>query len=473
METNAPLATTLFDQEQDRQLQSFNRFNGLTLIGFWFGLVAASYWASSSYWIGERSAVHPHVTFAILFGLLVGGIPGVVGILFRSHKAVPYMFAVCQMLMVGALTHVCHGRIEMHFAYFTSLALLASYREWRLLVVASAVAALDHVFRGLFFPYSIFGSDHVQFLRIVEHACWVIWEDVFLIKACLQSTEQLRRMSAQSQQQQEFAEESSRQVKTLLGAAATLSDVSEALTENSSRLVADAKESLAQAQNVAEQMTSVSTQISDVDASSKLISNNVSSSSARATESSAVAEKAMSEVSRLIESSQQISEVLETVQNLAFQTNLLSINASIEAARVGEAGEGFAVVAGEVRQLAVRSRESAETIASRIKAIQSNVTSVGSRLGEICNSVRQIASLTDNIKASTEVQAENVTSINASTALVKSAAQEMLRHMNEMCQISQTTSEAVGKTSELAALLRGLASKTTTVVSDQPQDLAA
>lgn len=114
-------------------------------------------------------------------------------------------------------------------------------------------------------------------------------------------------------------------------------------------------------------------------------------SSATASSGDAAAQQAMAEIKKLLESSHQITGVLETVQDLAFQTNLLSINASIEAARVGEVGAGFAVVATEVRLLAERSRESAETIEQKIIAIQKTITSVGNTLGDICGSVRHIA----------------------------------------------------------------------------------
>jgi len=110
------------------------------------------------------------------------------------------------------------------------------------------------------------------------------------------------------------------------------------------------------------EVSSVSGHLLEVDRSAKEVSETMTESSATASSGDAAAQQAMAEIKKLLESSHQITGVLETVQDLAFQTNLLSINASIEAARVGEVGAGFAVVATEVRLLAERSRESAETI---------------------------------------------------------------------------------------------------------------
>lgn len=110
------------------------------------------------------------------------------------------------------------------------------------------------------------------------------------------------------------------------------------------------------------EVSSVSGHLLEVDRSAKEVSETMTESSATASSGDAAAQQAMAEIKKLLESSHQITGVLETVQDLAFQTNLLSINASIEAARVGEVGAGFAVVATEVRLLAERSRESAETV---------------------------------------------------------------------------------------------------------------
>jgi PAS domain S-box-containing protein len=89
--------------------------------------------------------------------------------------------AVGQMLMSALLIHLTGGRIETHFHVFGSLAILAFYRDWRVLISASAVVYVDHLVRGFFWPQSVYGVMTAPIWRSLEHAGWVIFEVTFLI----------------------------------------------------------------------------------------------------------------------------------------------------------------------------------------------------------------------------------------------------------------------------------------------------
>jgi PAS domain S-box-containing protein len=92
-----------------------------------------------------------------------------------------HTIAVGQMLMSALLIHLTEGRIETHFHVFGSLAILAFYRDWRVLISASAVVYVDHLLRGFFWPESVYGVATASIWRSLEHAGWVIFEVTFLI----------------------------------------------------------------------------------------------------------------------------------------------------------------------------------------------------------------------------------------------------------------------------------------------------
>jgi len=95
------------------------------------------------------------------------------------------------MLMSSLLIHLTGGRIETHFHVFGSLAFLAFYRDWRVLVSATIVVAADHALRGIYFPQSVFGILTASPWRWVEHAGWVVFEDVILVKMCLDGVQEM------------------------------------------------------------------------------------------------------------------------------------------------------------------------------------------------------------------------------------------------------------------------------------------
>jgi signal transduction histidine kinase len=104
------------------------------------------------------------------------------------------------MFASAILIHLSGGRIETHFHVFGSLAFLAVYRDWRVLITASGVIAADHFFRGVFWPQSVFGVLTPTWWRWLEHAGWVVFEDVILIRSCVQGTRELREIASQTAQ---------------------------------------------------------------------------------------------------------------------------------------------------------------------------------------------------------------------------------------------------------------------------------
>jgi C4-dicarboxylate-specific signal transduction histidine kinase len=98
-----------------------------------------------------------------------------------------HTIAVAQMVFSALLIHLTGGRIETHFHIFGSLAFLAFYRDWRVLITATVVVVVDHFARGAFWPQSIFGVLAASPWRWVEHAGWVVFEDIFLLISIHQS----------------------------------------------------------------------------------------------------------------------------------------------------------------------------------------------------------------------------------------------------------------------------------------------
>lgn len=97
---------------------------------------------------------------------MVGGIislfPALLGLFRPGRPSTRYTIAVAQMLMGALLIHLTGGRLETHFHVFGSLAFLAFYRDWRVLVPATIVVALDHLLRGAFWPQSVYGVEGVE-----------------------------------------------------------------------------------------------------------------------------------------------------------------------------------------------------------------------------------------------------------------------------------------------------------------------
>jgi signal transduction histidine kinase/DNA-binding response OmpR family regulator len=227
-------AEALF-QIQWRRLTSYTDHMFAGLICFqWLASVAAAVWVSPRTWSGNTSSLHPHVAFAILLGGALAGLPCFLAWKYPGETLTRHAIAAAQLLFSGLLIHLTGGRLETHFHIFGSLAFLAFYRDWRVLVTATIVTALDHFLRGIFIPFSMYGVMMAPLWRIFEHAGWVIFSDVFLIYVCRRSLAEMRQNAFREAELQVTTETLRHQY-----AATNILEESASLNEAMSRIIAE------------------------------------------------------------------------------------------------------------------------------------------------------------------------------------------------------------------------------------------
>ncbi|MFG0298056.1 MAG: putative bifunctional diguanylate cyclase/phosphodiesterase [Phycisphaerales bacterium JB047] len=206
-------ADTLFQEAALRVYRQTDALFGVLFVVQFFGAVAAALILTPRTWAGSESSVHIHVTSGLVLGALLCLMPLTLIVLRRGEAVTRYTIAVSQMLFSALLIHLMGGRLETHFHIFGSLAFLAFYRDWRVLVPATVVIAVDHLFRGVYWPESVFGVFVASPWRAFEHAGWVLFEDIFLVASCVQSRREMRAIAASQEQLEVAYHETERQVQ--------------------------------------------------------------------------------------------------------------------------------------------------------------------------------------------------------------------------------------------------------------------
>jgi two-component system sensor histidine kinase/response regulator len=185
-------ASELFAAYQQDIYKRTDRLFACLMALQWVGGILFALLVSPLAWEGPASRTHLHVWAAVILGGIISLFPVILALVRPGQPSTRYTIATAQMLMGALLIHLTGGRIETHFHVFGSLAFLAFYRDWKVLVPATVVVALDHLLRGIFWPQSVYGVLVASQWRWVEHAAWVVFEDVFLLVSCRRSVAEMR-----------------------------------------------------------------------------------------------------------------------------------------------------------------------------------------------------------------------------------------------------------------------------------------
>ncbi len=188
------------------------------------------------------------------------------------------------------------------------------------------------------------------------------------------------------------------------------------------------------------------------------ISRQAASSAELARKATNSANEADTTMAALSDSASQVGEVVELIQTIAQRTNLLALNASIEAARGGEAGRGFAVVASEVKELAMQTSRATERVAEQIRTMQDTTGASVTALRSIATEVQQLETTAISIATAVDQQSVAGQDLAHSIDLAARGTHQVAGHITEVHELSVSTGAAASQVLASSSALEDQAS---------------
>ncbi|MFM0285820.1 methyl-accepting chemotaxis protein [Paraburkholderia megapolitana] len=363
----------------------------------------------------------------------------------RPGTLVTRLFLAASLMTFAALQiHQAHGLTELHFGVFVLMSFLLAYRDWRPILCAAAVIAVHHF---TFNYLQLAGLDVYCFTEpawsiVLLHAAYVVVQAGLLIfialhmKADAQTGRELAVLGENLARQtgrfdlrlppMELAGSSSRTFKNTLHA---IHDAMREITRTIDQMAASSDNIAAENHILSQEFTTQAETLNATNTAMEQIAQRVresaehaASANSLARQTSSAAKQSEQVVSEVVDKMGEIDQAVHRmgdmtamIESIAFQTNLLALNASVEAARAGNQGRGFSVVAEEVRTLAHRSASAAREIKSlivdslqRVEHGSTLAIRAGTAMRDVVGDVEDVARLIDQISTSSDAQSHDV-----------------------------------------------------------------
>lgn len=408
-------------------------------------------------------------------GLPAAGIPTLLAWLLPGRLITRLTIAAATMVFAGLHIQLASGMTEMHFGVFVLLSLLLGYRDWRPILVAAGVIAVHHLaFNQLqAMGFAVYCMPEPDLGIVLLHALYVVVQTVALSLLAV-------RMERDARAAQEMATLSGRigqtpgqfdlrvddlTMQTPLGRAfmdtmsavhASLSqvDVGIGVIDQAAHHIKEGNASLSMRTDA--QSQALSDALAGMQALTDTARHNAShardagrladTTSDIASQGGQVAERAVAAMDGIRASAHRIVDIVSVIDSIAFQTNILALNASVEAARASEQGRGFAVVATEVRLLAQRSAAAAKDIRvlidesmTRVEDGSRSVAETGRSMTDIVAGVARVQALMHDIDVASDQQRQAMETVGADLE----AAAQAARDNAELVQATASASEGL------------------------------
>ncbi len=309
--------------------------------------------------------------------------------------------------------------------------------------------------------------------------------------------EQSRKAREAMEQAEAASTEAQSKTEAMLTAADKLEQVGGVVSSASTQLSAQIEQSDRGAAESAQRLSEAATAMNEMNATVQEVARNAGSASAASAETKQKAEAGAEVVAKAVHSieqvhqmslelkgdmvqlnehAQDITRIMNVISDIADQTNLLALNAAIEAARAGEAGRGFAVVADEVRKLAEKTMASTNDVGNAIKSIQEStaksmtgVDNAVERIGEANELASRSGAALEEIVATVEATGDQVNAIATASEEQSAASEEINQSIVQVNDMSRQTAEAMGEAAKAVSELAAQAQTLTELIRELKQ----